>query len=366
MKKLIITIITIIGAVCNLNGFSYENLIGSIVEHNGCLYQCIDDYVGYEEQVGACLIFPPTGFMYPEEVTIADSVEIDGKILPVIYIQNSAFCNHAEVRKVTFGANILQIGTGAFYLSKIEDVILNDKLASVGQQAFGQCENLKSIILPSNVYLDQGAFVNTNLLAVHIKRGVACSMGSLFCRSMESLTFEDGATGIRDIGYYEGFYAGQVTELNFPGSIIIETKSFRGVPNLKKVALQVITDDRSRVVIASNGFNADAPLEEFVSYDPVPPLVADDMLSEAQFAACVLRVPEGCADAYKAAQGWKNFANISEIASAPDAEVSAVEVVSTEYYDMTGRKISSPQRGTFCIERALMSDGSVRITKTLR
>ena len=49
--------------------------------------------------------------------------------------------------------------------------------------------------------------------------------------------------------------------------------------------------------------------------------------------------------------------------SAPDASTS--EVVATEYYDLTGRRIAEPTAGTPCIRRDIHADGTISATKQL-
>ena len=57
---------------------------------------------------------------------------------------------------------------------------------------------------------------------------------------------------------------------------------------------------------------------------------------------CVLYVPEGCVEAYRAAEGWNEFTNILEMEgtaiSSPRADRNSLDM-----YDLQGRKVSSPR-----------------------
>ena len=75
---------------------------------------------------------------------------------------------------------------------------------------------------------------------------------------------------------------------------------------------------------------------------------------------CTLKVPKGSKDAYRQADGWKDFVNIEEV-DVTGIEAVAAESVSnadiTDLYDLNGRRRDALQSGVNIVK---MSDGTTR------
>ena len=88
------------------------------------------------------------------------------------------------------------------------------------------------------------------------------------------------------------------------------------------------------------------------------PCVTPKLCDEDTYQTVVLYVPTGSVDLYRNRDSWKKFANIveegTEGVDRPSLSASSIPVA---YYDLDGKRLSTPQRGLNIIR---MSDGTVR------
>ena len=80
---------------------------------------------------------------------------------------------------------------------------------------------------------------------------------------------------------------------------------------------------------------------------------------------CTLYVPAGSVEAYRTAPGWKNFKNILADTEGVDGIGSDRTVSSVECYDLMGRPVAAPVKGSIVIERTTYSDGTTQTTRRL-
>lgn len=80
----------------------------------------------------------------------------------VTSIGDNAFCNW-QGTSITIPAGVTSIGMGAFlWCWNLESIEIPDKVTSIGGGAFFNCRNLQTIILNSNPYIGEEAFVKYN------------------------------------------------------------------------------------------------------------------------------------------------------------------------------------------------------------
>jgi hypothetical protein len=75
-------------------------------------------------------------------------------VLPdmVTKINDRAFANHAELKKIYIGKNTKKIGKYAFKDCKqLEEIIWSTSLTEIGEEAFAGCQSLKSIVFPESL-----------------------------------------------------------------------------------------------------------------------------------------------------------------------------------------------------------------------
>lgn len=163
-------------------------------------------------------------------------------------------------------------------------IVLPQSLERIEREAF-YCANFSGPIeFPENlVYIGQSAFLESNLSGkVEIPALVDCIKSSAFnCTSITELVVGD-----------------QVLQ--------IERDAFGRNGGLRKVEL-----GKNLEFMGENAFSDCQQLQLLVCNAKEPPY-APDAFSGCDFTRTIVEVPEGCVDAYRYADGWKQFQNITE------------------------------------------------------
>jgi hypothetical protein len=116
-------------------------------------------------------------------------------------IGDDAFCGCTSLKCIRLPASITEIGDSAFYNCKnLKELILNDGLQKIGEYAFNNCTSLESITLPSSITeIGNDAFFNCkNLSELVLNDGLQkIGLGAFrYCESLESITFPSTITEI--------------------------------------------------------------------------------------------------------------------------------------------------------------------------
>lgn len=226
--------------------------------------------------------------------------------------------------------NITALPTQAFYKStNVEHLILPKTLTTIGKEMFYRSK-LKSVVIPASVEtIEAAAFMG--------------------CSSLATVTFEKGSQ-LKTIGggYYYHYYYGVFSDctalksIEIPASVeTIEATAFKGCSSLATVTFEkgsqlktigggyysysssyyygafcqlknLMTVDMSACTqietIGECAFYGDFELRLFKIGTEIPPTCENYAFSGIN-PYSVLKVPSGCADAYKAATEWKRFAS---------------------------------------------------------
>ena len=173
--------------------------------------------------------------------------------------------------------NITALPTQAFYNSKnVEHLILPNTLITIGEEMFYQSD-LRSVVIPTNV---------TTVGYSAFKR----------CSKLTTITFEKGSL-LKSIG---GGFDTNVGYRYIYGA-------FSELKNLMTVDMSACTQVE---IIEECAFYNDPELRLFKVSTETPPTCENNAFVGIN-PYSVLKVPSGCANAYKAATGWKNFASIT-------------------------------------------------------
>ena len=189
------------------------------------------------------------------------------------------YLNIAEV-------NITALPTQAFYKStNVENLILPNTLTTIGEEMFYHSA-LKTIVIPESVEtIERAAFCGCeNLSSFEIPARVKTIEEEVFC------------------------YCRSLTSIEIPANVkTIGNNVFSLCKSLKTVDMSACTQVET---IGQYAFYKDSELRLFKIGTGTPPTCWTDAFKGIN-PYSVLKVPSGCAAAYKAASGWNNFASIT-------------------------------------------------------
>ncbi len=270
---------------------------------------------------------------YSGDVVIPSSVTINGITIDVTEIDREAFSMCGGLTAVTIPASLSKIGYRAFYgCENLAKVTFEKKDGALG---FGYIQdNIRS---PFKYETFQGC-------------------------NIETLIFGRPIFIIYDVNY-TGFILEKLGL--YPRHIIIPDGAngraiFSGLHNYADRGFVM-----SKVTIGGNLTEYPTDLSEgyfgtIILRDGEP--WPCPVFSSSTYTSTKLLVPNGCVEAYKAADGWKNFLNISESGESGIEEVGVTaQKTVVGRYDLSGRQVADGYRGVTIIR---YSDGSVE--KTLR
>lgn len=246
-------------------------------------------------------------------------------------IADEAFNNCGKVTEIVLPAQITTIGTRAFNgcdalksVSRMEAETNSDTALSIGDGVFAYCWNLEDINLGNLDYVGRNAFWATKW-------------------------YQDQPDGLMTLGNTIYEYKG---ENNMPANTTIEIEegikyisyeAFKGQENLVGVTLPSTLQS-----IEESAFSGCYELRQITCLSMVPPVVDEEnyhVFSNTNYQNCTLYVPAESLDAYKNAQVWKDFLNISGIATDINSVDTDDKDADTVYYDLEGRKIQTPAKG---------------------
>lgn len=104
------------------------------------------------------------------------------------------------------GAPVRHIGESAFYCHELQELVLNDGLLTIGNEAFYGCDSLTSLTLPSSVQtLGENAFFSCGKLVTAVLAGDLQTIGRRCfqeCESLREVHLGAKITFIGDVAFY--------------------------------------------------------------------------------------------------------------------------------------------------------------------
>ena len=160
------------------------------------------------------------------------------------------------------------------------------EITAIGHKGFYGCEDLTSIVIPDSVtIIRRNAFEG--------------------CKSLTSVAIPNS---VKVIGYRAFAGCESLTEIIIPNSItIIEEEAFLLCSGLKSIVIpNVVSKIRSGV------FERCESLESITCHATTPPILEEFCFGGVLLSIPVY-VPDEAVNAYKKADGWKDFKNILSI-----------------------------------------------------
>ena len=275
-------------------------------------------------------------------------------------IGDSAFYDCRSLTTITFPEGVTSIESGVFgSCISLTSIKLPEGVTSIGGHSFGSCTSLKSITIPESVKnIGDFAFSScTSLESITIPQGVTSVSEGIFngCTSLKSITIPDGVTSIGShafsdctnliaitipenvvsIGQSAFVNCRKITSINIPdGMSSIDYATFSGCSSLESITipqgvtsigsnafyectnLRTITIPESVEMIGNSAFsrnnNSTIRLISIIVKAVTPPSTnaSSRIFGGVVIGQTVMYVPAESVDAYKAADGWKDYTDI--------------------------------------------------------
>ena len=269
------------------------------------------------------------------------SLKLSGmlNIFDFMTIRTTPSLEHLDISRVNLSVLPEQVFSGC---TNIKSLILPNTLTAIKSYALSKTL-LVSISIPASVEtIEEYAFEGCEALtSIEIPASVE-KIGELAfygCTSLQTVTFKKGSK-LKMIQYNTFRDCTSLTTIEIPASVeTVEANAFNGCTSLKTVTFEkgsqllmvdgyymdngafvgcraLTTVDMSACTqvteIGNYAFYGDSKLQLFKIGTRTPPSCGYNVFMGIN-SYSVLKVPAGCVDAYKKANGWKEFTTISEL-----------------------------------------------------
>ena len=185
---------------------------------------------------------------------------------------------------ITFDGDVTKIGVDAFRdCTALTSITIPDSVTTIGKYAFSDCYVLTSVTIPDSVTKIE-----------------YCAFGG--CYALTSVTIPDSVTTIGE-GAFASCYA--LTSVTIPDSVTtIGEGAF-----IWCSALTSVTIPDSVTTFGENAFRNCSALKEVYCKPTTPPSLDGSSVFDNNSSDRKIYVPTASVDAYKAADGWKEYAD---------------------------------------------------------
>lgn len=210
----------------------------------------------------------------------------------------------ASIKQIAIPDTVTEIGDGAFnYCEQLASIALPSGLQKISSRMLADCRRLTSITIPASVTeIASQAFASSGLTSITIPSTVT-TLGSSAFNNCESLAHIDIQAHVIEIP--EGFAEESgITSVTLPDTVeTIGSSAFLS----SRARLAEITIPASVTSIGDYAFSQNASMETVTCLATTPPTLGRDVF--ALSTASVIKVPAASVAAYKAADGWKDYAS---------------------------------------------------------
>ncbi len=243
----------------------------------------------------------------------------------ITFIDGAAFSDCHSLTSITLPEGIPSMGNWFFdNCTGLTEIVIPSSVTTIGQSAFQGCTGLISIVIPENVTSISESTFNgcSGLTSVTIPESVASIGGYAFygCENLTSVSLPGSVGTIGELAFQN---CRNLESINIPDGITeIKGYTFCGCGSLKSIEIP-----ESVTSIGELAFYACDNLV-FVSVKNVNPVaIIEDVFSTR--ANALLYIPAGSKVAYEAADYWKDFKRILEMAVIDNEETYYIQNVET-------------------------------------
>ena len=220
-------------------------------------------------------------------------------------IRDSCF-DGAQIKQITIPDTVTEIGENAFnYCEQLALITLPSGLQKISSRMLAGCLSLTSITIPASVTeIGSQAFAASGLTSITIPSTVTTLGSSAFarCNSLTSMDIQANVTVIPDDFALEC----PLTSLILPNTV--QTIGGSAFANVQQLQITELTIPASVIFIGNNAFNSNNATQMTLTVLPTtPPTFGGRAFNLA--TGSVIKVPAASVAAYKAADGWKDYAN---------------------------------------------------------
>ena len=260
-----------------------------------------------------------------------DCSSISEIIIPekVTSIGQSAFSDCVSLKSLIIDNAVTTIGYGTFRgCTNLETIDLG-KTTSVGEYAFADCENIVEVQIPNSIVELQTSWDNSSFAFAN-------------CSSLKKVLI---GTGIKALGNSVFANCVKLSIIEFKGDVLtsIGKSVFQNCRSLKKIEIPA-----SVTSIGETAFDGCSVLSNIYMNPTTPPNISNNTFSD--YNTPTLHMPTASKTDYTKADNWKNFKNVIAIGSEPKAtaeEIAALDALLTEATTLYNGSVEGTEPGNY-------------------
>lgn len=227
-------------------------------------------------------------------------------ILPQNLTKIGAWCfDGASIKQISIPDTVTEIGESAFnYCPALESFTIPPLLQKISDRMLSQCKSLTSIAIPASVTeIGEAAFSSEGITSITIPETVTTLGQSVLldCQSLATINIQANVTEIPDNFAPE---SGR-TSVTLPDTV--ETIGESAFVSSRAV-LTEITIPASVTSIGDYAFTQKESMMTITCLAATPPTLGNNAFTVD--SSTTIKVPAASVAAYKAADGWKDWASI--------------------------------------------------------
>ncbi len=231
----------------------------------------------------------------------------------VISIGNLAFDHCTNLTKIQIPNSVSEIGEMAFRgCSSINTITIPNKVKRINNQTFEFCSYLNTVNFPDSLtYIGKYAFCvceDLNNLSIPKKVSYIGDFAFAQCTKLTSISLPDS---IKSINEWLFNMCSNLKEIVIPDKVdTIKYGAFQSCGKLENLKI-----GKDVIFIDSRCFFDCVSLKSIYSYTPYPADLNQSLnvFTNINKTNCILYVPKGSKELYKAANQWKDFTIIEEM-----------------------------------------------------